>query len=166
MARVILTTILLLVICLPAANAGDCQEEHLYSTGKIMEIDRCASSWLIKRFIDPEARFAFYDDGSIITCGTAFDTPDARFTRTHDRATFEVLMEHYKVETPHLKILARAVHEAEISFWAHSQQGQLADELSRQVKAIIKANADPVKCLEACFEYFDHMLEQLEKQKR
>ncbi len=154
------------LVCLLAGwlafeSAWACQPEHLYSTGRMMEIDRCASAWLIKRYIDQDARFAFYEDGDIIDCGTAFDTPDARFCRTHNQATFEVLMDYFDLQDPRLEILGRAIHELEIDYWGSSRQGRLARKLALEVNAIIKSNPDPEECIEQCLHYFDRLMGQL-----
>lgn len=141
--------------------AHSAEKEHLYSTGRIMEVDRCASAWLIKRHIDPLARFAFFEDGLLITRGTAFDTPDARFCRTHKSSTFEVLMRHFKLEDPRLKTMAAAINEIEINFWTHRKKNVLAEKLSIEVRAIIRDHPEPDRCLKACFIYFDDLLKQL-----
>ncbi|MCP4023352.1 MAG: chromate resistance protein, partial [Desulfobacteraceae bacterium] len=57
-------------------------DDDLYSTGRMMEVDRCASAWLIKRHINPQAQFMFFEDGQLITQGISFDTPDSKFCRT------------------------------------------------------------------------------------
>ena len=51
--------------------AGD---GHLYSTWDVLETDASASAWLIKRHVDPKARFKFFPKGELITEGIAFDT--------------------------------------------------------------------------------------------
>jgi hypothetical protein len=144
-----------------SATAQSSEAEHIYSTGRIMEVDRCASAWLIKRYIDPKAQFAFFEDGQLVTRGTAFDTPDARFCRTHKLSTFEVLMHHFKLNDPKLKALAAAIHEIEIDYWTGRKENPLAAKLSMQVREIIRANPDPGQCLEACFSYFDNLVQQL-----
>jgi hypothetical protein len=58
-------------------------------------VDRIASAWLIRRFIEPEARFKFVTvgryrprDGEL-----RFDMFEAEFTHEGDRCTFEVLLD-------------------------------------------------------------------------
>ncbi len=140
--------------------SGD-KNTHLYSTGRIMEVDRCASAWLIKRYVDLQAEFAFFEDGKLITRGTAFDTPDARFSRTHNLATFEVLMHHFKISDAKLKTLAAAIHEIEINYWTGKKDNSLASKLILKVNAIIRTNPEPAQCLEECFRFFDHLMAQM-----
>lgn len=55
-------------------------------------VDRLASAWLIRRFIDPEARFVWLDDVKQLPRGAiGFDFDGARFTHVGARVTFEVL---------------------------------------------------------------------------
>lgn len=150
---------LLLLIGAWCTGAVADEGRHLFSTGKIMEIDRVASAWLIKRHVDPKAEFLFFEDGQLITRGTAFDTPDARFSRTHNLATFEVLMRHFSIGDPKVTALAAAVHQIEINYWAGADHGPAAD-LARQVNAIIKANPDPAGCLAKCFDLLDRIIDR------
>jgi len=72
-------------------------------TRKGVHVDRIASAWLIRRFIDPNARFKF-----VAAKGyrpeqeeLRFDMFDAEFTREGDLCTFEVLVERQNIETTH-----------------------------------------------------------------
>lgn len=150
-------TCLLLLICVWYASAVADEDRHLYSTGKIMEVDRVASAWLIKRYVDPKAEFIFFEDGRMITLGTAFDTPDARFSRTHNLSTFEVLMQYFSIDDSKVTALAAAVHQIEINYWAGADNPPAAD-LARQVNAVIEANPDPAGCLAKCFDLFDRIV--------
>ena len=151
--------VILALFCCTGAIADE--NIHLYGTGRIMEIDRCASAWLIKRYADPKAEFIFFQDGELIARGTAFDTPDARFNRTHNMATFEVLLHHFKIDDPKLKTLAGAIHEIEINYWAGRSGSALAAELVVKISDIIRTNPEPGQCLEQCFRLLDSVMKQL-----
>lgn len=125
-----------------------------------MEVDRVASAWLIKRYVDPEAEFIFFEDGQLVTRGTAFDTPDARFSRTHNLSTFEVLMRHFRINDPKVTALAAAIHQIEINYWTGAGTAPAAD-LASQINAVIKANPDPGGCLAKCFDLLDQIVERL-----
>ncbi len=75
-------------------------------------VDRLASAWLIRRFIDPQARFLWLADTSKAPRGAiGFDFNDARFTHVGNRVTFEVLMAGFGLEQdPRLLPLAATVH--------------------------------------------------------
>lgn len=78
-------------------------------------VDRMASAWLIQRFIDPEARFAFADqppagDRKRI----AFDMFGVEFGHHGERCTFEVLRDHYDIDDAGVRHLARIVHDVDL----------------------------------------------------
>ena len=155
--------IILISVLLWRSYAVACANEnsHLFSTGRSMEVDRCASAWLIKRYIDTQAEFAFFDDGQLITHGTAFDTPDARFCRTHNTSTFEVLTRYFGIVDLKIEIIAAAIHEIEINYWAGKKKNQLAREIDRKVSNIIHTNPEPDRCLQECFRFFDQVIHQI-----
>jgi hypothetical protein len=75
-------------------------------------IDRLASAWLIKRFIDREARFAWFERPSARPKGAVgFDFDGAEFTHVKNRVTFEVLAASFGLdEDPALAAVGAAVH--------------------------------------------------------
>jgi hypothetical protein len=63
-------------------------------------VDRMASAWLIKRFIDPKARFVWLKDPK--RCpkrALGFDFDGATFTHVGSRVTFEVLAASFRLES-------------------------------------------------------------------
>ena len=86
-----------------------------WATRKRPWVDRLASAWLIRRFIDPEARFVWVTDpalpGAVARGALGFDYDGARFTHVGARVTFEVLLTSFALDTdPALQRLAAAVH--------------------------------------------------------
>lgn len=78
-------------------------------------VDRLACAWLIRRFIDPDARFLWLDDpaGStpIPRGALGFDYDGARFTHVGTRVSFEVLAASFGLDTDaRLQRIARVVH--------------------------------------------------------
>jgi hypothetical protein len=74
------------------------------------KVDRMASAWLIRRFIDREARFGFAPAPGAIR----FDTYEGEFTHDGDRCTFEVLLRHFSLDEPALHAVAEVVHDLDI----------------------------------------------------
>jgi len=109
--------IMFALLCLSALitrNTGADQDaQHIYSTGKIMEIDRCASAWLIKRFVDNKAVFKFYPTNTLITQGKAFDRPEGDWHRTHDKATFEIIATSKGIDNQKIIYLGKLIHDLE-----------------------------------------------------
>ena len=79
-------------------------------------IDRIASAWLIRRFLDPDARFAFVDPkGYRPRPGDLrFDMFDAEYTHEGDRCTFETLLARFDLRDPALEALAAIVHDIDL----------------------------------------------------
>jgi hypothetical protein len=86
--------------------------KRVWATRSDPWVDRLASAWLIKRFIDPDARFVWIDrprDRPKNAVG--FDFDGAQFTHTGNRVTFEVLLASFGLDNqPPLAKIAAAVH--------------------------------------------------------
>ncbi len=76
-------------------------------------VDRIASAWLIRRFIDPDATFKFVPAGGYAPQAdeVRFDMYDAEYTHEGDRCTFETLLARFALDDPALTALAEIVHD-------------------------------------------------------
>jgi hypothetical protein len=85
---------------------------RVWATRKSPWVDRLASAWLIKRFIDPEARFAWIARPSECPKNAlGFDFDGADFTHVKNRVTFEVLAASFGLDhDPALAAIGAAVH--------------------------------------------------------
>lgn len=95
------------------------REDHqgrTWVTRRGIHIDRMASAWLIKRFIDAKARFRFVDgkEHRPAPGGLRFDMFDAEFTHAGDRCTFEVLLERFSIRDGALSVIAEIVHDIDL----------------------------------------------------
>lgn len=92
-------------------NTADYQGRR-WATRKHLWVDRMASSWLIRRFIDHEAHFLWLEKPE--DCppeALGFDFDGAEFTHVGKRVTFEVLLASFGLESdPALMRLASLVH--------------------------------------------------------
>jgi hypothetical protein len=81
-----------------------------------VHVDRIASAWLIRRFIDPEASFKFVPSkGYVPQEGELrFDMFQAEFTHEGDRCTFEVLSERAGLDDPAVRIIGEIVHDIDL----------------------------------------------------
>jgi hypothetical protein len=79
-------------------------------------VDRLASAWLIKRFIDREARFAWFERPSERPKGAlGFDFDGAEFTHVKNRVTFETLLASFSLQDDAaLAAIGAAVHFLDI----------------------------------------------------
>jgi hypothetical protein len=85
-------------------------------TRRGVHVDRIACAWLIRRFLDPEARFAFVAPrGYRVQPGEIrFDMYDAEFTHEGDRCTFEVLLDEAGIKDAALRAVAEIVHDIDL----------------------------------------------------
>lgn len=87
-------------------------------TRRHVHVDRIASAWLIRRFIDPQASFKFVDGKGYVPepDELRFDMPDAEFTHEGDRCSFETLVYRTGLDTDRALIaLAEIIHDLDIA---------------------------------------------------
>ncbi|MGE5360941.1 MAG: chromate resistance protein ChrB domain-containing protein [Bacteroidales bacterium] len=77
-------------------------------------IDRSGSAWLIRRFIDPTARFAFADTVPPSSKVVPFDMYDVGFSHQGDRCTFEVLCLRFGIKERAVARLGCLVHDLDL----------------------------------------------------
>ena len=78
------------------------------------EIDRVASAWLIRRFIDSKATFAFAASTASTPNALPFDFPDAEFSHHGEDCTFETLLKRFTLGDKHLRKIGEMVHDADL----------------------------------------------------
>jgi hypothetical protein len=86
-----------------------------WTTRRHCHIDRAACAWLIRRFLDPEAEFAFVDDPDEVPAdATAFDMRGVELSHHEGDCSFETFLRRYELDDPVLWDIARIVHEADL----------------------------------------------------
>jgi hypothetical protein len=98
------------------ASAVGALRNRTWVTRQSVYVDRIASAWLIRRFIDPDARFKFVAgkgyrpaDGEL-----RFDMYEAEFTHEGDKCTFEVLLERGALKDPALRAIGEIIHDIDL----------------------------------------------------
>jgi hypothetical protein len=99
-----------------AAKNVDDLKGRVWVTRQGVHVDRIASAWLIRRFIDPQARFKFVPPRGYAPEPNElrFDMFNAEFTHEGDRCTFEVLLARTHLEDPALRAIAEIVHDIDL----------------------------------------------------
>jgi len=78
-------------------------------------VDRTACVWLIRRFLDPEAAFAFFGDPSEAPEeAELFDVVGARLSHHGEDCSFETFLKEYDMRDPVLAEIAEIVHDADL----------------------------------------------------
>ncbi len=77
-------------------------------------VDRIASAWVIKRFIDPGAEFLFAPPSEFPRDAVPFDAPGAEFSHHGEDCTFETLLKRFGLRDRRLAQLAEIVHDMDL----------------------------------------------------
>ena len=100
-----------------------------WATERRPHIDRCASAWFIRRFVDPAASFVFLAPQAEVPRGaTPFDLPGAALGHRGSKVTFDALLAKYPTRYPRkdlaLSRLAALVRDIDLaSFRLHESRG-------------------------------------------
>jgi hypothetical protein len=91
-------------------------------TRRHIRVNRTATAWLIRRFIDPDASFRFVAPESVVTVqafegAVGFDAPGATYPHADDRgrSSFEALVDEHRPDDVALRALARIVRGADFA---------------------------------------------------
>jgi hypothetical protein len=86
-----------------------------WATRPGVHVDRTGCAWLIRRFIDPDAQFAFIADLADVPADTTpFDMRGADLSHHGGDCTFETMLRRYDLDDPALWDIARIIHEADL----------------------------------------------------
>jgi hypothetical protein len=134
-------------------------QDRIWVTRKEIHVDRMASAWLIRRFIDPNARFKFVPaKGYQPQLGEMrFDMYEAEFTHEGDRCTFEVLIERMGLSDPGLGPIAEIVHDIDLKDAKFAREE--TPGIDRIIAAIAMANKDDEARLARGSALFDDLYE-------
>ena len=91
-------------------------DSKIWVTREHVQIDRIASAWLIRRFVDPAARFKFVPGRSYAprTGEVRFDMFEGEYTHEGDRCTFEVLLQRAGLDDPALAAIGEIIHDIDL----------------------------------------------------
>lgn len=116
-------------------------------------IDRIASAWLIKRFCDPDATFAFADAADAARKGIPFDVLGADFGHHGEDCTFETLVKRFALKDRRVRVIAEMVHEADLHDGKFTRNESIGLDLA--VKGLAESTQDDHELLERGMAIFD-----------
>jgi len=109
-------------------------------------IDRMASAWLIRRFVDPAATFRFIneEDADRLSTGEiAFDLQGGEFTHHGELCTFEVLVRSFGIKDKAVRKIAEIVHDLDVKDDKYgNSSGSGIEEILIGIRKTIKEDAD------------------------
>ena len=124
-------------------------------------IDRIASAWLIKRFCDPDAVFAFADAADAARKGTPFDVLGAEFGHHGEDCTFETLVKRFALKDRRVKLIAEIVHEADLRDGKFTRDESTGVDLA--IRALAESTGDDHDLLERGMAIFDGLYTVLKR---
>ncbi len=91
-------------------------ETMKWVTWEYVGVDRMASAWLIRKYIDPQAEFLFVPVGQkpLPAGAEPFDLPGARYSHQRGYCTFHTLLREFELNDPVLRRIAQIVDEADV----------------------------------------------------
>ena len=116
-------------------------------------VDRIASAWLIKRFVDPEAEFVFASPDQVPGDAIPFDMAGVDFGHHGEDCTFETLLRRTGLRDRKLAILAEIVHEADIKDQKFAREEARGIDLA--LRALLSAIKDDPEALAQGMTLFD-----------
>jgi len=121
-------------------------------------VDRMASAWLIRRFIDPEAAFAFVErpvDGDV-----PFDMYVGTFSHAGPRCTFEVLADRFALDGRAVSRIAQIVHDLDMKDARYGAPD--APAVGRLIDGLREMHADDQTLLAQGIAMFDALARSFE----
>jgi hypothetical protein len=77
-------------------------------------VDRVTSAWLIRKFIDPKAKFAFAPEDKKPAKAVPFDMYEGGFGHRGEDCTFETLLKVFHIRDKKVLVMAEVVHDADL----------------------------------------------------
>ena len=77
-------------------------------------VDRVTSAWLIRKFIDPKAKFAFAPESKKPAKAVPFDMYEGGFGHRGEDCTFETLLKVFHIRDKKVLVMADVVHDADL----------------------------------------------------
>jgi hypothetical protein len=143
------------------ARSASIEPGSTWATRRGVEIDRMASAWLIRRFIDPEARFQFVDERTWRPRRgvVRFDMTNAEYTHEGDRCTFETLLRRFDIRRAALQRIGEVVHDLDLkdSRFGHAEGRRFGGAMRR----IIRTERSDEGRLEKAFAWLDAFYKDL-----
>ena len=122
-------------------------------TRKDIFIDRIASAWLIKRFIDLKAKFAFLSKGAQCKGAIPFDMYGSEFTHRGEDCTFETLVKVFGLKDDALQTISEIVHDIDLKDNKYCRKE--AEGIEQIIAGLSQRLSNDNKLLEKGMEIFD-----------
>jgi len=138
----------------------------MWVTRENVFVDRIASAWLVRRFVDREAKFKFVSSEAYLPKKKElrFDMYEGEYTHEGDRCTFEVMVDRLGVTDRALSPIAEIVHALDLKDGKYDRPETAG--LAVLLNGIVLAHSSDKERLERGGDLFDALYEHFQRQKR
>ena len=117
------------------------------------EIDRVGSGWLIRKFVDPKAKFIFAKRVPANGRAVSFDMLDAEFSHHGEDCTFETLLKRFRIQDKAANKIGEMIHDADLDDGKFGQTECIG--IDRVLKGWAKEGLADQEILRRGFECFE-----------
>jgi hypothetical protein len=125
------------------------------------EIDRVGSAWLIRKFIDPNAKFIFNSKASAQPKAVSFDMLDAEFSHHGEDCTFETLTKRFAIRNKAVGTIGEMIHDADLDDTRFQRVEAIG--IDRVLKGWAKAGMSDGDLLRNGFTMFEGLYRYLQR---
>ena len=125
------------------------------------EIDRVGSAWLIRKCIDPKAKFVFESKRPSNRRVLTFDMLDGDFSHDRDDCTFETLIRRFGIQDRAARKIAEMIHDADLDDDKFQRNECIG--IDRILKGWAKQGLADKEILRRGFECFDALYTFLQR---
>ncbi len=137
-------------------------QEKRWITRKRPHVDRLATAWLIRRFIDPKAEFLFQKAGRPPPGGVIpFDMVGVEFSHQGEDCTIETMLKRFAIKDPAAWEIARIVHDADLKDSKYGKEE--AKGLSLLLKGLMDLHDEDNTLLEEGIQVFEYLYRGLKR---
>lgn len=122
-------------------------------------VDRMSSAWLIRRFIDRDAKFAFAERPDSVSGAVPFDMFGVQLSHEGNSCTFETLLRRFAIEGPALIRISQIVHDLDLKDERFTVPETAA--VGRLVEGLRQIHTDDHALLEHGMEIFEALYRSL-----
>ena len=125
------------------------------------EIDRVGSAWLIRKFIDPKARFVFATNPTAHPEAVPYDMLEVEFTHQGEDCTYETLLRRFGLRDRAAQQIGEMIHDADLEDGKFQRAEGFG--LDRVFKGWAKLNLSDAEILAKGFDCFEALYNWLRK---
>ena len=122
-------------------------------------VDRMSSAWLIRKFVDPEAKFAFAEKPDGVPGGVPFDMFGVLFGHEGHACTFETLLRRFSIRGNAFMRIGQIVHNLDLKDELFEVPEAIA--VGRLIEGLRQIHPDDHKLLEHGMELFEALYRSL-----